>query len=91
MLLDLSLPCQLSCSDQCVSGGKETWLVHPLTGGRKDCMTCTYTCMMGPSVEVVHAQSDKEVSYSPISLCVDDQAKSGAKSILFHSIESEMY
>lgn len=47
--------------------------------------------MMGPSVEVVHAQSDKEVSYSPISLCVDDQAKSGAKSILFHSIESEMY
>lgn len=46
---------------------------------------------MGPSVEVVHAQSGKGVSYSPRSLCADNQAKSGAKSILFHFLEKEIY
>lgn len=91
MFLYLSLPCQLSYSDQYLSGDKKSCFVHVPKGGRKkDCMTCTYSCMMGPSVEIVHAQSGK-VLYSPIPLCVDDEAKSGAKCILFHFLEREIY
>lgn len=47
--------------------------------------------MMGSGVEAVHAQSCEEVSYSPQSLCADDEAKTGAKSILLDILEKEIY
>lgn len=50
-----------------IQGVKRVCLSMLLQMGER--MTCTFSCMMGPAVEVFHAKSGKEVSYSPISLC----------------------
>lgn len=72
MLINLSLPCQLRCSHQYVSGDKGSWLVCLLIDGTKN----HTKCMVGPWVEVTNAQSGKELSYSSPSHCTDDQDKS---------------
>lgn len=83
------LPCQFSCSGQHDSEGKESWLAHTFVDRRKnDYVTCT-SAWWGLVLRLsMHSHVKK--FHSPKSLCADDEATTGAKSILFHIPEKEI-